>query len=181
MTLTIFDYFGGSSGSFLLDGDSTQHSTLSRWMSNDILLWDSLCLLIQLLRTVALYKYPFSAAATTTTTTTTQTTMSSSAARPTKKAKKSPAPGPSGGGAASAIDDLTALTTAQLYSLSARRHRDQCREAVRLAQEERDRAHVSLQQIQAQLQRGEFLRGNCFFFHIHIMCYLFFLNPFRES
>ena len=81
--------------------------------------------------------------------------MSSSAARPTKKAKKSPAPGLSGG-AASAIDDLTALTTAQLYSLSARRHRDQSREAVRLAQEDRDRAHVSLQQIQAQLQRGEF-------------------------
>lgn len=79
--------------------------------------------------------------------------MSSSAARPTKKAKKSPAPGLSGG-AASAIDDLTALTTAQLYSLSARRHRDQSREAVRLAQEDRDRAHVSLQQIQAQLQRA---------------------------
>ncbi|KAL7534309.1 hypothetical protein ACHAXR_005781 [Thalassiosira sp. AJA248-18] len=52
------------------------------------------------------------------------------------------------------IDDLTALTTAQLYSLSSRRHRDESRESVRRAQEERDRAYVSLEQSQRWLERA---------------------------
>lgn len=52
------------------------------------------------------------------------------------------------------IDDLTALTTAQLYALSSRRHRDESREAVRRAQEERDRAYVSLEQAQRWLERS---------------------------
>jgi len=52
------------------------------------------------------------------------------------------------------IDDLTALTTAQLYSLSSRRHRDESREAVRRGQEERDRAYVSLEQSQRWLERA---------------------------
>ncbi|EJK47576.1 hypothetical protein THAOC_33694, partial [Thalassiosira oceanica] len=42
------------------------------------------------------------------------------------------------------LDDLTALTTAQLYSLSSRRHRDESLGNVRRAQEERDRAYLSL-------------------------------------
>ena len=50
--------------------------------------------------------------------------------------------------------DLTALTTAQLYSLSSRRHRDESREQVRRAQEERDRAYVSLEQSQRWLERA---------------------------
>mmetsp|Transcript_11199 Transcript_11199/g.16804 ORF Transcript_11199/g.16804 Transcript_11199/m.16804 type:complete len:232 (+) Transcript_11199:94-789(+) len=75
----------------------------------------------------------------------------SSSARPTKKAKKSGQPAATG---PSAIDDLTALTTAQLYSLSAKRHRDYSREIVRMAQEERDRAHVALQEMQSRLERA---------------------------
>mmetsp|Transcript_13732 Transcript_13732/g.23335 ORF Transcript_13732/g.23335 Transcript_13732/m.23335 type:complete len:283 (-) Transcript_13732:170-1018(-) len=75
----------------------------------------------------------------------------SSSARPTKKAKKSGQPAAAG---PSAIDDLTALTTAQLYSLSAKRHRDYSREIVRMAQEERDRAHVALQEMQSRLERA---------------------------
>jgi len=56
--------------------------------------------------------------------------------------------------ASSSIDDLTALTTAQLYALSSRRHRDESRESVRRAQEERDRAYVSLEQAQRWLERS---------------------------
>eukprot|EP00984_Skeletonema_dohrnii_P029572 scaffold20320_cov112-Skeletonema_dohrnii-CCMP3373.AAC.3 len=89
-------------------------------------------------------------------------TMSSSA-RPTKKAKKS-ATGQAAAAGPSAIDDLTALTTAQLYSLSAKRHRDYSREIVRMAQEERDRAHVALQEMQSRLERGEFYFNTCFLF-----------------
>mmetsp|Transcript_7187 Transcript_7187/g.10467 ORF Transcript_7187/g.10467 Transcript_7187/m.10467 type:complete len:279 (+) Transcript_7187:122-958(+) len=74
-----------------------------------------------------------------------------SSGRPTKKAKKSSG---SAAGSSSAIDDLTALTTAQLYSLSAKRHRDYSREIVRLAQEERDRAHVAVQEMQRRLERA---------------------------
>lgn len=61
-----------------------------------------------------------------------------------------------GGGAltSTTIDDLTALTTAQLYALSSRRHRDESRESVRRAQEERDRAYVSLEQSQRWLERA---------------------------
>ncbi len=77
-----------------------------------------------------------------------------SSGRPTKKARKSSA-GAAAGSGGSAIDDLTALTTAQLYSLSAKRHRDYSREIVRLAQEERDRAHLALQEMQTRLERGE--------------------------
>lgn len=69
---------------------------------------------------------------------------------PTKKQKTS------GGNplTSTTIDDLTALTTAQLYSLSSRRHRDESRESVRRAQEERDRAYVSLEQSQRWLERA---------------------------
>eukprot|EP00573_Skeletonema_grethae_P010335 CAMPEP_0201694440 /NCGR_PEP_ID=MMETSP0578-20130828/6716_1 /ASSEMBLY_ACC=CAM_ASM_000663 /TAXON_ID=267565 /ORGANISM="Skeletonema grethea, Strain CCMP 1804" /LENGTH=278 /DNA_ID=CAMNT_0048180127 /DNA_START=66 /DNA_END=902 /DNA_ORIENTATION=- len=74
-----------------------------------------------------------------------------SSGRPTKKSKKSSG---SAAGSSSAIDDLTALTTAQLYSLSAKRHRDYSREIVRLAQEERDRAHVAVQEMQRRLERA---------------------------
>ena len=56
--------------------------------------------------------------------------------------------------ATTTIDDLTALTTAQLYSLSSRRHRDESRDSVRRAQEERDRAYVSLEQSQRWLERA---------------------------
>ncbi|KAL7495734.1 hypothetical protein ACHAWT_004301 [Skeletonema menzelii] len=77
-----------------------------------------------------------------------------SAARPTKKAKKSPAAAQPVLAAGSAIDDLTALTTAQLYSLSAKRNRDYSREIVRLATEERDRAQAALQEIQSRLDRA---------------------------
>jgi len=73
--------------------------------------------------------------------------------RPTKKARKSAGKAAAGSGG-SAIDDLTALTTAQLYSLSAKRHRDYSREIVRLAQEERDRAHIALQEMQTRLERA---------------------------
>jgi len=52
------------------------------------------------------------------------------------------------------IDDLTALTTAQLYALSSRRHRDEARDSVRRAQDERDRAYVSLEQSQRWLERA---------------------------
>lgn len=52
------------------------------------------------------------------------------------------------------IDDLTALTTAQLYSLSSRRHRDESLDNVRRAQEERDRAYLSLEQSQRWLERS---------------------------
>jgi hypothetical protein len=74
---------------------------------------------------------------------------------PAKKARKSkstPAAAATGG---KPIDDLTALTTAQLYALSSRRHRDQSREAARLAQEERDRAHIALEQSQKLLERAQ--------------------------
>lgn len=75
----------------------------------------------------------------------------------TKRAKTNDG-APSGGrGAAltsTTIDDLTALTTAQLYSLSSRRHRDESRESVRRAQEERDRAYVALEQSQRWLERA---------------------------
>jgi hypothetical protein len=57
-------------------------------------------------------------------------------------------------GSNATIDDLTALTTAQLYSLSSRRHRDESRESVRRAQEEHDRARVSLEQSQKWLERA---------------------------
>ena len=66
---------------------------------------------------------------------------------PSKKAKTNI-------GSNATIDDLTALTTAQLYSLSSRRHRDESRESVRRAQEERDRARVSLEQSQQWLERA---------------------------
>ena len=56
-----------------------------------------------------------------------------------KKRKAGP-----GGGGGTTLDDLTALTTAQLYSLSCRRHRDESLGNVRRAQEERDRAYLSL-------------------------------------
>jgi hypothetical protein len=52
------------------------------------------------------------------------------------------------------INDLTALTTAQLYSLSSRRHRDESLESVRRAQEERDRARATLEQSQRLLERA---------------------------
>jgi len=81
---------------------------------------------------------------------------------PAKKARKSkstPAAAATGG---KPIDDLTALTTAQLYALSSRRHRDQSREAARLAQEERDRAHIALEQSQKLLERGEFFLHHVF-------------------
>lgn len=52
------------------------------------------------------------------------------------------------------LDDLTALTTAQLYSLSSRRHRDESLGNVRRAQEERDRAYLSLEQSQRWLERA---------------------------
>lgn len=74
-----------------------------------------------------------------------------------KKSKKNDGGATSGGGGAltsTTIDDLTALTTAQLYSLSSRRHRDESRDAVRRAQEERDRAYVSLEQSQRWLERA---------------------------
>ncbi len=48
----------------------------------------------------------------------------------------------------------SALTTAQLYSLSSRRHRDESRESVRRAQEERDRVSMSLEQSQQWLERA---------------------------
>mmetsp|Transcript_23013 Transcript_23013/g.47305 ORF Transcript_23013/g.47305 Transcript_23013/m.47305 type:complete len:284 (+) Transcript_23013:272-1123(+) len=51
-------------------------------------------------------------------------------------------------------NDLTALTTAQLYSLSSRRHRDESRECVRRALEERDRAYLALEQSQRWLERA---------------------------
>lgn len=75
---------------------------------------------------------------------------------PSKKSKASDgAPIPRGGALTSTtIDDLTALTTAQLYSLSSRRHRDEARDGVRRAQEERDRAYVSLEQSQRWLERA---------------------------
>lgn len=78
---------------------------------------------------------------------------------PTKKSKSNDGtPSARGGGGAtmtsSTIDDLTALTTAQLYALSSRRHRDESRESVRRAQEERDRAYVSLEQSQRWLERA---------------------------
>ena len=57
-----------------------------------------------------------------------------------KKSKKNDGSA-SGALTSTTIDDLTALTTAQLYSLSSRRHRDEARDAVRRAQEERDRAY----------------------------------------
>mmetsp|Transcript_214 Transcript_214/g.385 ORF Transcript_214/g.385 Transcript_214/m.385 type:complete len:290 (-) Transcript_214:194-1063(-) len=75
----------------------------------------------------------------------------------TKKVKTNDGtPSNRGGGAltSTTIDDLTALTTAQLYSLSSRRHRDESRESVRRAQEERDRAYVSLEQSQRWLERA---------------------------
>mmetsp|Transcript_29564 Transcript_29564/g.62716 ORF Transcript_29564/g.62716 Transcript_29564/m.62716 type:complete len:287 (+) Transcript_29564:105-965(+) len=75
---------------------------------------------------------------------------------PSKKIKTNDGT-PSGRGAAltsTTIDDLTALTTAQLYSLSSRRHRDESRESVRRAQEERDRAYVALEQSQRWLERA---------------------------
>ena len=93
----------------------------------------------------------------------------SSSARPTKKAKKSGQPAATG---PSAIDDLTALTTAQLYSLSAKRHRDYSREIVRMAQEERDRAHVALQEMQSRLERGEFTSIHSVFCSHHVFCFL---------
>lgn len=40
------------------------------------------------------------------------------------------------------------------YALSSRRHRDESRESVRRAQEERDRAYVSLEQAQRWLERS---------------------------
>ena len=58
-----------------------------------------------------------------------------------KKRKAGPGPSVASG---STLDDLTALTTAQLYSLSSRRHRDESLGNVRRAQEERDRAYLSL-------------------------------------
>lgn len=76
---------------------------------------------------------------------------------PTKKAKTdgTPARGSNANAlTSSTIDDLTALTTAQLYSLSSRRHRDESRECVRRGQEERDRAYVSLEQSQRWLERA---------------------------
>ncbi len=78
--------------------------------------------------------------------------MSSPPAKKARKSKSAPAAAATGG---KPIDDLTALTTAQLYALSSRRHRDQSREAARLAQEERDRAHIALEQSQKLLERGE--------------------------
>lgn len=76
---------------------------------------------------------------------------------PTKKSKTNdgtPASRGSNALTSTTIDDLTALTTAQLYSLSSRRHRDESRESVRRAQEERDRAYVSLEQSQRWLERA---------------------------
>ena len=87
---------------------------------------------------------------------------------PAKKARKSKSAAPAAAGG-KPIDDLTALTTAQLYALSSRRHRDQSREAARLAQEERDRAHIALEQSQKLLERGEFFFTSC------ICSYLFVL------
>lgn len=57
-------------------------------------------------------------------------------------------------GSNATVDDLTALTTAQLYSLSSRRHRDESREYVRRARAERDRANVTLEQSQRLLERA---------------------------
>ena len=74
-----------------------------------------------------------------------------------KRAKKNDGTPASRGGSAltsTTIDDLTALTTAQLYSLSSRRHRDESRESVRRAQDERDRAYVQLEQAQRWLERS---------------------------
>ena len=74
---------------------------------------------------------------------------------PTKKAKTDGTPSRAPNAlTSSTIDDLTAVTTAQLYSLSSRRHRDESRENVRRAQEERDRAYVSLEQSQRWLERA---------------------------
>lgn len=77
----------------------------------------------------------------------------------TKKAKTNDGSSSARGGGSTpltstTIDDLTALTTAQLYSLSSRRHRDESRESVRRAQEERDRAYVALEQSQRWLERA---------------------------
>lgn len=85
--------------------------------------------------------------------------MSSPPAKKARKSKSAPAAATEGG---KPIDDLTALTTAQLYALSSRRHRDQSREAARLAQEERDRAHIALEQSQKLLERGEFFTHHVF-------------------
>lgn len=68
-----------------------------------------------------------------------------------KKRKAGPGPSVASG---STLDDLTALTTAQLYSLSSRRHRDESLGNVRRAQEERDRAYLSLEQSQRWLERA---------------------------
>ena len=97
--------------------------------------------------------------------------MSQVLPRPLKKAKKSSAAGQSAA-AGSAIDDLTALTTAQLYSLSAKRNRDYSREIVRLATEERDRAQTALLEIQSRLDRGEllFFETYIFCFHTYLVC-----------
>jgi hypothetical protein len=57
-------------------------------------------------------------------------------------------------GSEATINDLTALTTAQLYSLSSRRHRDESFESVRRAKEERDRARATLEQSQQLLKRA---------------------------
>ena len=91
----------------------------------------------------------------------TNSTMSSStaasAALPTKKAKISH--GGSSGPTSSATrsDDLTpSLQRSYILSLL-RRHRDQAREAVRLAKGERDRAHLSLEQSKRVMERGEFI------------------------
>mmetsp|Transcript_6713 Transcript_6713/g.16529 ORF Transcript_6713/g.16529 Transcript_6713/m.16529 type:complete len:276 (-) Transcript_6713:243-1070(-) len=74
---------------------------------------------------------------------------------PTKKAKTDGTPSRAPNAlTSSTIDDLTAVTTAQLYSLSSRRHRDESHENVRRAQEERDRAYVSLEQSQRWLERA---------------------------
>ena len=98
--------------------------------------------------------------------------MSQVLPRPLKKAKKSPAAAAASG---SAIDDLTALTTAQLYSLSAKRNRDYSREIVRLATEERDRAQAALLEVQSRLDRGEllFFETYIFCFHTYISCVLY--------
>lgn len=78
--------------------------------------------------------------------------------RPSKKAKTDviipalPTTGESN--ANPPTNDITALTTAQLYSLSSRRHRDESRESVRRALEERDRAYLALEQSQRALERA---------------------------
>lgn len=74
--------------------------------------------------------------------------------RPPKKAKTSLGAATSSALTTTTIDDLTSLTTASLYSLSSRRHRDESRESVRRAQDERDRAYVSLEQSQRWLERA---------------------------